>query len=158
MYFLHLHFQCYPKSPPYPPTPLPTHSHFLKLIFRGWWWWWRWQRRWQRWWQCWCCFGRQLSKSLEHISEWNNVPFCNISDLPQKELIHITNRAATLKSQASIAQHLGGGNSRFLIFFFFLPIKWVQGLPQAQETYGSSVCYLRGEKKILRNLKAWSES
>jgi hypothetical protein len=22
-YFLHLHFQCYPKSPPYPPTPLP---------------------------------------------------------------------------------------------------------------------------------------
>jgi hypothetical protein len=30
-YFPHLHFQCYPKSPPYPrpPTPLPTHSHFL---------------------------------------------------------------------------------------------------------------------------------
>jgi hypothetical protein len=22
-YFLHLHFQCYPKSTPYPPTPLP---------------------------------------------------------------------------------------------------------------------------------------
>jgi hypothetical protein len=22
-YFLHLHFQCYPKSPPYPPPPLP---------------------------------------------------------------------------------------------------------------------------------------
>jgi hypothetical protein len=33
-YFLHLHFQCYPKSPPYPPlTPLPTHSHFLALPF-----------------------------------------------------------------------------------------------------------------------------
>jgi hypothetical protein len=34
-YFLHLHFQCYPKSPPYPPptTPLPTHSHFLALVF-----------------------------------------------------------------------------------------------------------------------------
>jgi hypothetical protein len=27
-YFLHWHFQCFPKSPPYPPppTPLPTHS------------------------------------------------------------------------------------------------------------------------------------
>jgi hypothetical protein len=35
-YFLHLHFQCYPKSPPYPPTPtpLPTHSHFLALASR----------------------------------------------------------------------------------------------------------------------------
>jgi hypothetical protein len=33
-YFLHLHFQCYLKSPPYPPpTPLPTHSHFLALVF-----------------------------------------------------------------------------------------------------------------------------
>jgi hypothetical protein len=34
-YFLHLHFKCYPKSPPYPPlpTPLPTHSHFLALVF-----------------------------------------------------------------------------------------------------------------------------
>jgi hypothetical protein len=33
-YFPHLHFQCYPKSPPYPPpTPLPTHSHFLALAF-----------------------------------------------------------------------------------------------------------------------------
>jgi hypothetical protein len=33
-YFLHLHFQCYPQSPPYPPpTPLPTHSHFLALAF-----------------------------------------------------------------------------------------------------------------------------
>jgi hypothetical protein len=34
-YFLHLHFQCYPRSPPYPPlpTPLPTHSHFLALAF-----------------------------------------------------------------------------------------------------------------------------
>jgi hypothetical protein len=30
-YFLQLHFQCYPKSPP--PTPLPTHSHFLALAF-----------------------------------------------------------------------------------------------------------------------------
>jgi hypothetical protein len=33
-YFLHLHFQCYPKSPPCPPPPpipLPTHSHFLAL-------------------------------------------------------------------------------------------------------------------------------
>jgi hypothetical protein len=26
-YFLQLHFQCYPKSPP--PTPLPTHPHFF---------------------------------------------------------------------------------------------------------------------------------
>jgi hypothetical protein len=25
-YFLHLHFQCYPKSPPYPPPHPPTHS------------------------------------------------------------------------------------------------------------------------------------
>jgi hypothetical protein len=34
-YLFHLHFQCYPKSPPYapPPTPLPTHSHFLALAF-----------------------------------------------------------------------------------------------------------------------------
>ena len=33
-YFLHLHFQCYLKSPPYPPsTPLPTLSHFLALAF-----------------------------------------------------------------------------------------------------------------------------
>jgi hypothetical protein len=34
-HFLHLHFKCYPKSPPYPPppTPLPTHSHFLALAF-----------------------------------------------------------------------------------------------------------------------------
>jgi hypothetical protein len=34
-YFLILHFKCYPKSPPYPPcpTPLPTHSHFLALVF-----------------------------------------------------------------------------------------------------------------------------
>jgi hypothetical protein len=34
-YFLHLHFKCFPKSPPDtpppPPTPLPTHSHFLAL-------------------------------------------------------------------------------------------------------------------------------
>jgi hypothetical protein len=30
-YFLQLHFQCYPKSPP--PTLLPTHSHFLALAF-----------------------------------------------------------------------------------------------------------------------------
>ena len=28
-YFPHLHFQCYPKSAPYP----PTHSHFLALAF-----------------------------------------------------------------------------------------------------------------------------
>jgi hypothetical protein len=34
-YFLHLHFKCYPKSPPDPPphTPLPTYSHFLALAF-----------------------------------------------------------------------------------------------------------------------------
>jgi hypothetical protein len=34
-YLAHLHFQCYTKSPPYPPTPtpLPTHSHFLALVF-----------------------------------------------------------------------------------------------------------------------------
>ena len=34
-YFLQLHFKCYPKSPLYPPptTPLPTHSHFLTLVF-----------------------------------------------------------------------------------------------------------------------------
>ena len=34
-YFLQLHFQCYPQSPPpFPPTtPLPTHSHFLALAF-----------------------------------------------------------------------------------------------------------------------------
>ena len=30
-YLFHLHFQCYPKSPPYPPPP--THSHFLVLAF-----------------------------------------------------------------------------------------------------------------------------
>ena len=27
--FLHLHFQCYPKSPPYPPTPLFYSSRFF---------------------------------------------------------------------------------------------------------------------------------
>jgi hypothetical protein len=34
-YLTHLHFQCYTKSPPYPPTPtpLPTHSPFLALVF-----------------------------------------------------------------------------------------------------------------------------
>jgi hypothetical protein len=34
-YLDHLHFQCYTKSPPYPPTPnpLPTHSPFLALAF-----------------------------------------------------------------------------------------------------------------------------
>ena len=34
-YLAHLHFQCYTKSPPYPPTPspLPTHSPFLALTF-----------------------------------------------------------------------------------------------------------------------------
>jgi hypothetical protein len=34
-YLFHLHFQCYPKSPPHasPPTPPPTHSHFLALAF-----------------------------------------------------------------------------------------------------------------------------
>jgi hypothetical protein len=33
-YFPHLHFQCCPKSPPYPPpTLLTTHSHFLALAF-----------------------------------------------------------------------------------------------------------------------------
>jgi hypothetical protein len=32
-YFPQLHFQCYPKSTPYPPTPLPTNSHFLALAF-----------------------------------------------------------------------------------------------------------------------------
>jgi hypothetical protein len=36
-YLFHLHFQCYPKSPPLapPPTPLPTHSHFLAQAFPG---------------------------------------------------------------------------------------------------------------------------
>jgi hypothetical protein len=34
-YLAHLHFQCYTKSPPYPPNPLPlpTHSPFLALVF-----------------------------------------------------------------------------------------------------------------------------
>jgi hypothetical protein len=34
-YLAHLHFQCYTKSPPYPPTPtpLPTHSPPLALVF-----------------------------------------------------------------------------------------------------------------------------
>jgi hypothetical protein len=34
-YLAHLHFQCYTKSSPYPPTPtpLPTHSPFLALAF-----------------------------------------------------------------------------------------------------------------------------
>jgi hypothetical protein len=34
-YLAHLHFQFYTKSPPYPPTPtpLPTHSPFLALVF-----------------------------------------------------------------------------------------------------------------------------
>jgi hypothetical protein len=34
-YLAYLHFQCYTKSPPYPPTPtpLPTHSPFLALAF-----------------------------------------------------------------------------------------------------------------------------
>jgi hypothetical protein len=34
-YLAHLHFQCYTKSPPYPPTPtpLPAHSPFLALAF-----------------------------------------------------------------------------------------------------------------------------
>jgi hypothetical protein len=34
-YLAHLHFQCYTKSPQYPPTPtpLPTHSPFLALAF-----------------------------------------------------------------------------------------------------------------------------
>ena len=34
-YFLHLHFKCYPKSPSYPPPPIPlhTHSYFLALAF-----------------------------------------------------------------------------------------------------------------------------
>jgi hypothetical protein len=33
-YFPRLHFQCYPKVPPYPPpNPLPTHSPFLALAF-----------------------------------------------------------------------------------------------------------------------------
>jgi hypothetical protein len=34
-YLAHLHFQCYTKSPPSPPTPtpLPTHSPFLALAF-----------------------------------------------------------------------------------------------------------------------------
>jgi hypothetical protein len=34
-YLAHLHFQCYTKSPPYPPTPtpLPTHSPPLALAF-----------------------------------------------------------------------------------------------------------------------------
>jgi hypothetical protein len=34
MYFPHLHFQCYPKSPRYPPPHSPpTHSQFLALAF-----------------------------------------------------------------------------------------------------------------------------
>jgi hypothetical protein len=34
LYFLYLHFKCYPKSSLYPhPAPLPTHSHFLALVF-----------------------------------------------------------------------------------------------------------------------------
>jgi hypothetical protein len=33
-YFLHLHFQCYPKSLPYPSPPhSPTYSQFLALAF-----------------------------------------------------------------------------------------------------------------------------
>ena len=34
-YLTHLHFQCYTKSPPDPPTPtpLPTHSPFFALAF-----------------------------------------------------------------------------------------------------------------------------
>jgi hypothetical protein len=34
-YLFHLHFQCYPKSPPHPPTPTPppNHSYFLALAF-----------------------------------------------------------------------------------------------------------------------------
>jgi hypothetical protein len=34
-YFPHLHFRCYPKSPPYlpPPTSLPSHSHIFALAF-----------------------------------------------------------------------------------------------------------------------------
>ena len=34
-YFVHLHFICYPEGPPYhpSPTPLPTHSYFLALVF-----------------------------------------------------------------------------------------------------------------------------
>jgi hypothetical protein len=33
-YFPHLHFQCYPKGPPYPPpNPLPTQCPFLALVF-----------------------------------------------------------------------------------------------------------------------------
>jgi hypothetical protein len=36
LYFFHLHFKCYPKSPLCPPpnpASLPTHSHFLALAF-----------------------------------------------------------------------------------------------------------------------------
>jgi hypothetical protein len=34
-YLFHLNFQCYPKSPlpTTPPTPSPTHSHFVALAF-----------------------------------------------------------------------------------------------------------------------------
>jgi hypothetical protein len=34
-YLFHLHFQCYPKSPPHAPpsTSPPSHSHFLALAF-----------------------------------------------------------------------------------------------------------------------------
>jgi hypothetical protein len=34
-YLVHLHFQCYTNSPPYPPTPtpLPAYSPFLALAF-----------------------------------------------------------------------------------------------------------------------------
>jgi hypothetical protein len=36
-YLFHLHFQCYPKSPPHPPLPIPptTYSHFLALALRS---------------------------------------------------------------------------------------------------------------------------
>jgi hypothetical protein len=38
MYFLHLHFQCYPKSPPIPPTPTswPWRSPVLRHIKFAW--------------------------------------------------------------------------------------------------------------------------
>jgi hypothetical protein len=34
-YFPHLHFQCYPKSPPYPPPPTPLPTHPLPLFGPG---------------------------------------------------------------------------------------------------------------------------
>jgi hypothetical protein len=34
-YLAHLHFQCYTKSPPYPPTPTPLPTHFPFWAWRS---------------------------------------------------------------------------------------------------------------------------